>query len=259
MALQVKTLIERARALANQKTQEQEQAYYTDAEIINLFLRPNWGKLYKELIAQKENYFVREDDFNITNDNENEFSINSFGEGYKFYKVKKVDYVYSEDYIISVPLVDIRRENELVNRNYGDENFFDDDLSEPKRGYYLKNADTLVMLPKTGIKGLYRLKWIPDTPPLQVEDESDPSILIDNPRINIPANFEEWIILSAAVEMRISQTEEVSDLKKERDDWWDKICNWANDRTNDEPKTIHCELDYDGHRTGSTALWRENN
>lgn len=256
MNLNTKQMISLVRGYTNQRGQDSDTFFFTDAEIM-AFLTKNWNDLYYMMTNARENYFLKKISRKV--DANDEIVISDL------YRILKIDYVYSNSYKTTVQEVDLRDENRLNNDGYyynntpfvggyrGDDSY---------RSFIVQNNNTIKIIPANHNSGDYEISYIPEPPELQVQHGADSpaglglGITIDNPAINIPKGFDMWIILSTSIDIGIPEEGDLKNLMAKQKYWLNRINDYMTSKTNLQPKKIHKAIDYSGaSRESIEGLW----
>ena len=228
--LNVESMIGRVRALTNQRVSVEDQGFFTDEEIKG-FLEQNWYCLHKQMVEARELYFKKEETIQLKNGNQ---FYNFEGD---FYKILKVDYEYGTGFFLNIPQIGLRDENKYENESsyLWDFPYIQAEENRTSRGYILCGSSQIKIIPRLRAQGKFKIQWIPDSP------------LIDDPNINLPRGFDNWIVYSTAIDISIPEEGDTRNLEKKQMFWMDKISLWMNDRSNLDPRSIHKKINYHGN------------
>jgi len=220
------TLLE-LRNRSRQRADMVNSRFITDAEL-NYFINASFGELYDLLVNSRgENYYVSSYNFTTTI-NQDTYPLPA-----DFFKLMGVDYVTSTTQAITLKAFRWQERNRFREPFYNVRNY---NLMYQVRG------NNLVFIPTPNGSQQIRLWYIPRHQELALDTDSFDGI----------NGWEEYIIIDAAIKMRVIEESPVEELILAKNDMKARILSACSGRDSGEPPRV---VDTDSNYAGFRNLW----
>jgi hypothetical protein len=220
------TLLE-LRNRSRQRADMVNSRFITDAEL-NYFINASFGELYDLLVNSRgENYYVSSYNFTTTI-NQDTYPLPA-----DFFKLMGVDYVTSTTQAITLKAFRWQERNRFREPFYNVRNY---NLMYQVRG------NNLVFIPTPNGSQQIRLWYIPRHQELALDTDSFDGI----------NGWEEYIIIDAAIKMRVKEESPVEELILAKNDMKARILSACSGRDSGEPPRV---VDTDSNYAGFRNLW----
>jgi hypothetical protein len=220
------TLLE-LRNRSRQRADMVNSKFITDAEL-NTYINASNAELYDLLIASRgENYFVLSYNF-TTSINQDTYALPA-----DFYKLMGVDFVTSSTQAITLKAFRWQERNRFREPFYNVRNY---NLMYQVRG------DDLVFIPTPNGAQQIRLWYIP----LPQE------LTLDTDAFNGINGYEEYVVIDAAIKMRVKEESPVEELLLAKENMRQRILSASAGRDSGEPARV---VDTDSNYAGFRNLW----
>lgn len=220
------TLLE-LRNRSRQRADMVNSRFITDAEL-NYFINASFGELYDLLVNSRgENYYVSSYNFTTTI-NQDTYPLPA-----DFFKLMGVDYVTSTTQAITLKAFRWQERNRFREPFYNVRNY---NLMYQVRG------NNLVFIPTPNGSQQIRLWYIPRHQELALDTNSFDGI----------NGWEEYIIIDAAIKMRVKEESPVEELILAKNDMKARILSACSGRDSGEPPRV---VDTDSNYAGFRNLW----
>ena len=215
------------RTRSRQRADMVNSKFVTDAEL-DYFINASYGELYDLLVNTRgENYYVNSHDFTTTS------NIDTYPLPADFFKLMGVDYVTSNTQAITLKAFRWQERNRFREPFYNVRNY--------NLMYQIRGND-LVFIPTPNGNQKIRLWYIPRHTELVNDfDEFD--------GIN---GWEEYIVIDAAIKMRVKEESPVEELMIAKQDMKARILSACAGRDSSEPPRV---VDTDSNYAGFRNLW----
>ncbi len=201
--------------------------FVTDAEL-NTYINASNAELYDLLIASRgENYFVLSYNF-TTSINQDTYALPA-----DFYKLMGVDFVTSSTQAITLKAFRWQERNRFREPFYNVRNY---NLMYQVRG------DDLVFIPTPNGAQQIRLWYIPLPQELTLDTDS----------FNGINGYEEYVVIDAAIKMRVKEESPVEELLLAKESMRQRILSASAGRDSGEPARV---VDTDSNYAGFRNLW----
>jgi len=215
------------RTRSRQRADMVNSRFITDAEL-NYFVNASISELYDLLIATRgENYYVKSYSF-TTNIN-----VDSYALPADFLKLMGVDYVTSTTQAITLKAFRWQERNRFREPFYNTRNY---NLMYQVRG------DNLVFIPTPNGNQQIKLWYIPRALELSLDSDSFDGI----------NGWEEYVIIDAAIKMRVKEESPVDELLLAKQQMKERILSSSSGRDSGEPARM---VDTDSNYAGFRNLW----
>jgi hypothetical protein len=220
------TLLE-LRNRSRQRADMVNSKFVTDAEL-NTYINASNAELYDLLINSRgENYFVLSYNF-TTSINQDTYALPA-----DFYKLMGVDFVTSSTQAITLKAFRWQERNRFREPFYNVRNY---NLMYQVRG------DDLVFIPTPNGSQLIRLWYIPLPQELTLDTDS----------FNGINGYEEYVVIDAAIKMRVKEESPVEELLLAKESMRQRILSASAGRDSGEPARV---VDTDSNYAGFRNLW----
>jgi len=220
------TLLE-LRNRSRQRADMVNSKFVTDAEL-NTYVNASNAELYDILINSRgENYFVLSYNF-TTSINQDTYALPS-----DFYKLMGVDFVTSSTQAITLKAFRWQERNRFREPFYNVRNY---NLMYQVRG------DDLVFIPTPNGSQQIRLWYIPLPQELTLDTDS----------FNGINGYEEYVVIDAAIKMRVKEESPVEELLLAKESMRQRILSASAGRDSGEPARV---VDTDSNYAGFRNLW----
>jgi hypothetical protein len=220
------------RTLVRQRSDTENDGHITDAELTN-YVNASFAELYDILTSRFEDYFITEPapQYVLTG------TTNTISLPADFYKMRGLDYLANgtDDWV------------EVKKFNFADRNKRRTAISRLANGYpyreYRVLGSLITINPPQQAAGTYQLWYIPRFAPLVLDLDVLTGVL----------DFEEYIVVDAALKCVIKQEGDITALKLSKADLVKRISEMASNRDAGEPETI---ADASGSFLNRGMLWQ---
>lgn len=199
--------------LAAQQRADMENSTFLSTSEWNSNINASYAELYDILVSRFEDYYITPLNFTIS-------SGSTYTIPADFYKIRGLDYS-----------LDGNQYGTVSKWNFQDRNKINKPLTRDLFGLYNRSyrvmGQTLYILPVDRGAGNYRLWYIPRFTPLSADGDVLTGVL----------DFEEYIIVDAAIKARIKEETDVQELMLVKQQLKDRIENMAANRDT-EPERI---------------------
>src|SRR5574343_299109 len=212
---------------ARQRADMVNSRFVTDAELNN-YINASIDELYDLLIASRgENYYVKSYSFTTTT------NVDSYALPEDFLKLMGVDYVTSTTQAITLKAFRWQEINRFIQPFYNTRNY---NLMYQVRG------ENLVFIPTPNGNQQIKLWYIPRAIDLSADTDSFEGI----------NGWEEYVVIDAAIKMRVKEESPVDELLLAKQDMKARILAASSGRDSGEPARV---VDTDSNYAGFRNLW----
>lgn len=212
---------------ARQRADMVNSRFVTDAELNN-YINASIDELYDLLIASRgENYYVKSYSFTTS------INVDSYALPADFLKLMGVDYVTSTTQAITLKAFRWQERNRFREPFYNTRNY---NLMYQVRG------DNLVFIPTPNGSQQIKLWYIPRAMDLTSDTDSFDGI----------NGWEEYVVIDAAIKMRVKEESPVDELLLAKQDMKARILAASSGRDSGEPARV---VDTDSNYAGFRNLW----
>lgn len=212
---------------ARQRADMVNSRFVTDAEL-NTYINASIDELYDLLIASRgENYYVKSYSFTTST------NVDTYALPADFLKLMGVDYVTSTTQAITLKAFRWQERNRFREPFYNTRNY---NLMYQVRG------DNLVFIPTPNGNQLIKLWYVPRAVDLTTDTASFDGI----------NGWEEYVVIDAAIKMRVKEESPVEELMIAKQDMKARILSASSGRDSGEPARV---VDTDSNYAGFRNLW----
>jgi len=193
------------RTLARQRADQENSSFISDSEANN-YINMAYGELYDLLVASFSDYYLTSTTFTLSGTNNTTLPAD-------FYKIRGLDFnAIANSYVTVQPF------------NFLERNRFDVPVSKlawgVQRRQYRVMGNKIYLIPEQDVDGTYRLWYIPRYTRLSADGDQMSNVL----------DFEEYVIVSAAIMMMNKEESDPSALLMMKQALKDRIDGMAKDR-----------------------------
>lgn len=212
---------------ARQRADMVNSRFVTDAEL-NTYINASIDELYDLLIASRgENYYVKSYSFTTST------NVDTYALPADFLKLMGVDYVTSTTQAITLKAFRWQERNRFREPFYNTRNY---NLMYQVRG------DNLVFIPTPNGNQQIKLWYVPRALDLTTDTSSFDGI----------NGWEEYVVIDAAIKMRVKEESPVEELMIAKQDMRSRILSASSGRDSGEPARV---VDTDSNYAGFRNLW----
>lgn len=219
--------------LGQLKTRSRERAdmvnskFISDSELAS-YINASYAELYDLLISSRgENYFIDSYSFTTTS-NQDSYALPN-----DFYKLMGVDYVTSASQAITLKAFKWQERNRFKEPFYNTANY--------NLMYQIRGND-LVFVPVPNGNQNMKLWYVPV--PASLSSDSD--------SFNGINGYEEYIVIDAAIKMRVKEESPVDELMMAKEAMRQRVLQASSGRDSGEPNRV---VDTDSNYSGFRNLW----
>jgi hypothetical protein len=215
------------RERARQRADMENSRFISDSEL-NSFINASYGELYDLLVATRgENYYITSHSFTTTS------GVDTYALPNDFFKLMGVDYVTSPNQAITLRPFMWQERNRFKEPFYNNANY---NLMYQIRG------NNLVFVPAPNGNQSIKLWYIPRA--IELNDDSDSFDGING--------WEEYVIIDAAIKMRIKEETSIDELVLAKSEMKARISQASAGRDSSEPLRV---TDVDRGYVGVNKIW----
>lgn len=199
---------------ARQRADMERSQYISDGEL-NVYLQQSWFELYDILVSRFEDYYSTTVTSTVAG------GSSSIALPADFYKLRGVDYQLDGSTYSTL------RAFNFLERNKRARNF--DRLIAGRRNIvYRLMGNQLLLLPENDAVGTYRIWYIPRCP----------TFVDDTTQVNNVLDFDEYIVVDAAIKMLSKEESDIAPLLAEKAALKVRIESMSSNRDAGEPATV---------------------